>query len=80
MPLVELVGDAAITTQGNQILHSIGMFPLVVRKEIAANIADRLLEAAWRKSLLRFKKLHLLHHLSTGADMTEKLRLPGWWR
>ncbi|WP_088921905.1 carnitine 3-dehydrogenase [Granulosicoccus antarcticus] len=51
LPLVELVGDATLTTQAADILHSIGMFPLTVRKEIDAHIADRLLEAVWRESL-----------------------------
>ncbi|PHP67908.1 carnitine 3-dehydrogenase [Zhengella mangrovi] len=51
LPLVELVGDAQTTGRAADILRGIGMFPLVVRKEIDAHIADRLLEAVWRESL-----------------------------
>ncbi|MHA6325838.1 carnitine 3-dehydrogenase [Roseivivax sp. CAU 1753] len=51
LPLVELVGDAARTGPAADILRDIGMCPLVVRKEIDAHIADRLLEAVWREAL-----------------------------
>ena len=55
LPLVELVpgdkGTAETTAKAKQILESIGMKPLTVRKEIDAHIADRLLEAVWRESL-----------------------------
>ncbi|MCY4460137.1 MAG: carnitine 3-dehydrogenase [Albidovulum sp.] len=51
LPLVELVGDAKICAAAGDHLRSIGMFPLIVRKEIEAHIADRLLEAVWREAL-----------------------------
>ncbi|MGV6839200.1 MAG: carnitine 3-dehydrogenase [Planktomarina sp.] len=51
LPLVELVGDADHSARAADILRSIGMYPLTVRKEIDAHIADRLLEAVWRESL-----------------------------
>lgn len=51
LPLVELVGDPERTSRAAEILRDIGMFPLVLRKEIDAHIADRLLEAVWRESL-----------------------------
>ncbi|MEO9528872.1 carnitine 3-dehydrogenase [Roseibium sp.] len=51
LPLVELVGDGVETDRAAGILRSIGMCPLIVRKEIDAHIADRLLEAVWRESL-----------------------------
>jgi len=51
LPLVELVGDAAETARAADILRGIGMFPLVLRKEIDAHIADRFLEAVWREAL-----------------------------
>ncbi|MHA3978855.1 carnitine 3-dehydrogenase [Halovulum sp. GXIMD14794] len=51
LPLVELVGEAAHCALAADILREIGMFPLVLRKEIDAHIADRLLEAVWRESL-----------------------------
>ncbi|MFT5140365.1 MAG: carnitine 3-dehydrogenase [Rhodothermales bacterium] len=59
LPVVELVpGDAAskeITERAREILISIGMKPIVVRKEIDAHIADRLLEATWREALWLIK-------------------------
>lgn len=51
LPLVELVGDAATVERAAVILRGIGMFPLAIRKEIDAHVADRLLEAVWRESL-----------------------------
>lgn len=51
LPLVELVGDPTETKRAADILQGIGMFPLTLRKEIDAHIADRLLEAVWRESL-----------------------------
>jgi len=55
LPLVELVpsaaSDADIIARARQILTEIGMYPLHVRAEIDAHIADRLLEAVWREAL-----------------------------
>ena len=55
LPLVELCGGekTADTTveRAGAIYDSLGMKSLVVRKEIDAFIADRLLEAVWRESL-----------------------------
>jgi carnitine 3-dehydrogenase len=55
LPLVELVANdttrPAITENAQRILAAIGMKPLLVRKEIDAHIADRLLEAVWREAL-----------------------------
>ena len=55
LPLVELVPSPATAPQvietAKGILQEIGMFPLHVRKEIDAHIADRLLEAVWREAL-----------------------------
>lgn len=51
IPLVELVGEANTTSRASAILSQLGMHPLVVRKEIDAHIADRLLEAVWREAL-----------------------------
>jgi len=59
LPLVELVPSAitptTITGRAIEILSSIGMKPLHVRKEIDAHIADRLLEAVWREGLWLIK-------------------------
>lgn len=51
LPVVELVGPSSITDRAKQVLNEIGMKPLVVRKEIDAHLADRLLEAVWREAL-----------------------------
>jgi carnitine 3-dehydrogenase len=55
LPLVELVpsakNSAETVERAADILRSIGMFPLVIGKEIDAHIADRLLEAVWREAL-----------------------------
>lgn len=59
LPMVEIVPSSAtaknITARAVEVLASIGMKPLVVRKEIDAHIADRLLEAVWRESLWLIK-------------------------
>lgn len=55
LPLVELVpsanNPADIIENAKNILTSIGMYPLHVRAEIDAHIADRFLEAVWREAL-----------------------------
>ncbi len=55
LPLVEVVcGNAVNETTSSaacEILRSIGMKPLLVRREIDAHIADRFLEAVWREAL-----------------------------
>ncbi len=55
LPLVELVPSKAtaseITENAKDFLISLGMKPLLVRKEIDAHIADRFLEAVWREGL-----------------------------
>lgn len=55
LPLVELVGDATIVAKASEILRSMAMKPLIVRKEIDAHIADRFLEAVWREALWLIK-------------------------
>lgn len=55
VPLVEVVPSEKCSLEqvaaAKDILDGIGMKPLVVRKEIDAHIADRLLEAVWREGL-----------------------------
>lgn len=54
LPLVELVGGpggAQALDRATALLERVGMFPLRVRREIDAHIADRLLEAVWREAL-----------------------------
>ena len=55
LPLVEVVGGRATATaaveRASDFYASIGMKPVVVRKEIDAFIGDRLQEALWREAL-----------------------------
>ena len=59
LPLVEVVAgkasDPAIVDRACELLTSLGMKPLKVRKEIDAHIADRFLEAVWREGLWLIK-------------------------
>ena len=55
LPLVELVGGKQtshkVINKASSIFTHIGMFPLHIKKEIPAFIADRLLESVWREAL-----------------------------
>ena len=55
LPLVELVASNRtapdLVTRAQDTLTAIGMFPLTVRAEVSAHVADRLLEAVWREAL-----------------------------
>ena len=55
LPLVEVVPSpdtsTEITERAQYVLTDIGMKPLIIRNEIDAHIADRLLEAVWREGL-----------------------------
>ena len=55
LPLVELVPgegkDGPMVARAREILSSLGMYPLHIRKEIDAHVADRFLEAVWREAL-----------------------------
>lgn len=59
LPLVEVVPhqsqDEKILASAQRILSGLGMKPLLVRKEIDAHIADRLLESVWREALWLIK-------------------------
>ncbi len=59
LPLVEVVASPVnkpeTTQRACELLQSIGMHPLVVRKEVDAHIADRLMESAWREALWMIK-------------------------
>lgn len=70
LPLVELVGEKSETERAANILRNIGMYPLIVRKEIEAHIADRLLEAVWRESLWLVKD-----GIATTAEIDEAIRM-----
>ncbi|PWQ99824.1 carnitine 3-dehydrogenase [Leucothrix pacifica] len=73
LPLVEIVAgektSADIVTQASAIYQAMGMHPLVVKKEIEAFIADRLLEAVWRESLWLVKD-----GIATTKDIDDAIR------
>ena len=59
LPLIELVttekNDAELVARAKHVLTEIGCYPLHVKKEIDAHIADRFLEAVWREALWLIK-------------------------
>lgn len=74
MPLVELVptekNSPALVAKAKEILTGVGMFPLHVRKEIDAHIADRFLEAVWREALWLVKD-----GVATTEEIDESIRM-----
>ncbi len=74
LPLVELVGgertDPSAVHCATEFYESLGMFPLVVRKEIDAFIADRFLEAVWREALWLVRD-----GIATTAEIDEAIRM-----
>lgn len=59
LPLVELVGTPANSAEfierARAVISGVGMYPLYLRKEIDAHVADRFLEAVWREALWLIK-------------------------
>jgi len=59
LPLIEVVPSiqtsATHVERAKEFLTSVGLYPLHVRKEIDAHIADRFLEAVWREGLWLIK-------------------------
>ncbi|WP_322891608.1 MULTISPECIES: carnitine 3-dehydrogenase [unclassified Yoonia] len=74
LPLAEVVpspaSDPALIEGVKDTLRSIGMFPLHVRKEIDAHIADRFLEAVWREALWLVKD-----GIATTEEIDEAIRM-----
>jgi carnitine 3-dehydrogenase len=74
LPLAEIVPSAKSDLQcidkAKEILREIGMFPLHVRKEIDAHIADRFLEAVWREALWLVKD-----GIATTEEIDEAIRM-----
>ena len=74
LPLAEVVpsprSDASVIENAKTILREIGMFPLHVRKEIDAHIADRFLEAVWREALWLVKD-----GIATTEEIDEAIRM-----
>jgi len=59
LPLIELVttgkNSADLVARAQDTLTALGLYPLHVKKEIDAHIADRFLEAVWREALWLIK-------------------------
>lgn len=74
LPLAEVVPSPANPPEAienaKEILREIGMFPLHVRKEIDAHIADRFLEAVWREALWLVKD-----GIATTEEIDEAIRM-----
>jgi carnitine 3-dehydrogenase len=74
LPLAEVVpsakSDPQVIENVKEILREIGMFPLHVRKEIDAHIADRFLEAVWREALWLVKD-----GVATTEEIDEAIRM-----
>ncbi len=74
LPLAEVVpsprSDAKVIDAAKTILREIGMFPLHIRKEIDAHIADRFLEAVWREALWLVKD-----GIATTEEIDEAIRM-----
>ncbi|MCC5986697.1 MAG: carnitine 3-dehydrogenase [Pararhodobacter sp.] len=74
LPLVEIVPgpahDAALIERVKGLLRDLGMFPLHLRMEIDAHIADRFLEAVWREALWLVKD-----GIATTEEIDEAIRM-----
>ena len=74
LPLAEVVPSPLNPPEkieaAKEILREIGMFPLHVRKEIDAHIADRFLEAVWREALWLVKD-----GIATTEEIDEAIRM-----
>lgn len=74
LPLAEIVpsakSDPALIERAKETLRELGMFPLHIRKEIDAHIADRFLEAVWREALWLVKD-----GIATTEEIDEAIRM-----
>ncbi len=70
LPLVELAGEPAQTAKAADVLRGIGMYPLTLRREIDAHIADRLMEAVWREALWLVRD-----GIATTGEIDEAIRM-----
>ena len=74
LPLAEVVpspaSDPAVIETAKETLRQIGMYPLHIRKEIDAHIADRFLEAVWREALWLVKD-----GVATTEEIDEAIRM-----
>jgi carnitine 3-dehydrogenase len=74
LPLSEISGSPAnppeVVERTVQIMKDIGMFPLVIRKEIDAFIGNRFLEAVWREALWM-----LVDGVATTGEIDDAIRM-----
>ncbi len=74
LPLIELVPSIRnapeLIERAMEMLTSVGFFPLHVKKEIDAHIADRFLEAVWREALWLVKD-----GIATTEEIDESVRM-----
>ena len=73
LPLIEVVGTQVNRDMLGGVedrLRGIGMYPLMVKKEIDAHIADRFLEAVWREALWLIKD-----GIATTEEIDEAIRM-----
>ena len=74
LPLSEVSGSdknpPAVVEKTVQIMRDIGMFPLVIRKEIDAFLGNRFLEAVWREALWMLKD-----GVATTEEIDEAIRM-----
>jgi len=74
LPLVEVVpgpaSDPALIERVKETLRGLGMFPLHLRREIDAHVADRFLEAVWREALWLVKD-----GIATTEEIDEAIRM-----
>jgi len=75
LPLVELVkGEKTkinFIKKSKNFYHSIGMYPLILKKEVEGYLSDRLQESMWRESL------HILNENLASSDDLDKAIIHG---
>jgi len=73
LPVIELVPSPATSdksiSKAQEILKSVGLKPIHIRREIDAHVADRLLEAVWREALWLIKD-----DIATTAEIDDIIR------
>ncbi|MGR3497665.1 MAG: carnitine 3-dehydrogenase [Limimaricola soesokkakensis] len=70
LPLAEISGEARFCDRAREVVASIGMHPLVLRKEIDAFIGNRFQEAVWREALWMLKD-----GIATTSEIDDAIRM-----
>ena len=72
LPLIEVVAgdDTSMVERASAVLTELGMFPLAIRGEIDAHVADRFLEAVWREALWLVKD-----GIATTGEIDDAIRM-----